>query len=51
MLELLEYEESRVELATYAYDYVCDNEHFYTLFDLFQFEESVSRLERHMLRR
>jgi hypothetical protein len=51
MLEPLEYEESRVELAQYAYDYVCDKEHFYTLFDLFGLEESVRQLEQHMRRR
>ncbi len=51
MLELLEYEESRVELAQEAYDSVCDKEYFYTLFDLFQFDESVRQLEQHMRRR
>jgi hypothetical protein len=51
MLELLEYEESRVELAKFGYDYVCDKQNFYKLFSLFEFDESVRELERHMERR
>jgi hypothetical protein len=51
MLEVLEYEQSRIELAKLAFGQVCDKQNFYTLFNLFEFDESVRELEQFMQRR
>ncbi|WP_299758854.1 DUF4476 domain-containing protein [uncultured Pontibacter sp.] len=47
----LEYESNRVEFAKYAYDYLCDQEHFYYIYDLFRFDSSVRELEEYAARR
>ncbi|WP_299818621.1 DUF4476 domain-containing protein [uncultured Pontibacter sp.] len=51
VLQQFDYESTRVEFAKYAYDYVCDKEHFYYIYDLFKFDSSVQELERHTGRR
>lgn len=51
ILQQFDFETTRVELAKYAYDYVCDKEHFYYIYDLFKFDSSVRELERYGGRR
>ena len=47
----LEYESSRLELAKFAYDSVCDKERFYYIYDVFQFDSNVRELEEYTSRR
>ena len=51
VLQQFDHESTRVEFAKYAYDYVCDKEHFYYIYDLFRFDSSVQELERYTGRR
>ncbi|ARS37120.1 DUF4476 domain-containing protein [Pontibacter actiniarum] len=51
LLQQFEYESSRIEFAKYAYDYLCDREHFYYIYDLFRFDVSVRELEEYTSRR
>ena len=51
VLQEFEYENNRVEFAKYAYDYLCDREHFYYIYDVFSFDSSVEELERYSSRR
>ncbi|MFD2513912.1 DUF4476 domain-containing protein [Pontibacter locisalis] len=51
VLQQFDYETTRVEFAKYAYDYLCDKEHFYYIYDLFRFDSSVQELERYSGRR
>ncbi|GAB3194629.1 hypothetical protein ABID22_000157 [Pontibacter aydingkolensis] len=51
VLQQFDYETTRVEFAKYAYDYLCDKEHFYYIYDLFRFDSSVQELERYTGRR
>ena len=47
VLQEFEYENARLEFAKYAYDYLCDREHFYYIYDAFSFDSSVEELERY----
>ncbi|MFD2999762.1 DUF4476 domain-containing protein [Pontibacter toksunensis] len=47
LLQQFEYESSQVEFAKFAYDYLCDREHFYYIYDVFRFDSSVQELERY----
>ena len=47
VLQEFEFENARVEFAKYAYDYLCDREHFYYIYDAFSFDSSVEELERY----
>lgn len=47
LLQQFEYETTQVEFAKFAYDYLCDREHFYYIYDVFRFDSSVQELERH----
>ena len=47
LLQQLDYESTQVEFAKFAYEYVCDKEHFYYIYDLFRFDSSVQELERY----
>ena len=51
VLQQFDYETTRVEFAKYAYDYLCDKQHFYYIYDLFKFDSSVQELERYSGRR
>ena len=51
VLQEFEYENSRVEFAKFAYEYLCDREHFYYIYDLFRFDSSVQELEQYSRRR
>ncbi|MBC5994225.1 DUF4476 domain-containing protein [Pontibacter cellulosilyticus] len=51
VLQQFDYETTRVEFAKYAYDYLCDKEHFYYIYDLFRFDSSVQELEQYTGRR
>jgi hypothetical protein len=51
ILGKFDYESTRVEFAKFAYDYVCDREHFYYVYDAFQFDSSVRNLEEYTSRR
>jgi hypothetical protein len=47
LLQQFEYEHTQVELAKFAYDYLCDREHFYYIYDVFRHDSSVQELERY----
>jgi hypothetical protein len=47
LLQQFEYEHTRVDFAKFAYDYLCDREHFYYIYDLFRHDSSVQELERY----
>ncbi|MHA6248681.1 DUF4476 domain-containing protein [Pontibacter sp. CAU 1760] len=47
ILQAFDYDHSQVEFAKYAYDYICDREHFYYIYDLFRFDSSVRELEEY----
>jgi hypothetical protein len=47
LLQQFEQEHTQVEYAKFAYDYLCDPEHFYYIYDLFRFDSSVQELERY----
>ncbi|TPE42752.1 DUF4476 domain-containing protein [Pontibacter mangrovi] len=51
LLRQFDHESTRVEFAKYAYDNLCDREHFYYIFDLFRFDSSVRELEEYARRR
>lgn len=51
LLRQFDHESTRVEFAKYAYDYLCDREHFYYLYDEFKFDSSVRELEDYASRR
>ncbi len=51
ILGQFDYESTRVEFAKFAYDYVCDREHFYYVYDAFEFDSSVRELEEYTSRR
>ncbi|MCX2740481.1 DUF4476 domain-containing protein [Pontibacter anaerobius] len=51
MLRQFDHESTRVEFAKYAYDYLCDQEHFYYIYDEFKFDSSVRELEDYARRR
>ncbi|WP_266203701.1 DUF4476 domain-containing protein [Pontibacter kalidii] len=51
LLQQFDHESTRVEFAKYAYDYLCDREHFYYIYDLFRFDSSVRELEEYARRR
>lgn len=51
LLQQFEYESTRLEFAKYAYDYLCDREHFYYIFDLFRYDSNVRELEEYAARR
>jgi hypothetical protein len=51
VLQQFDFETTRVEFAKYAYDNLCDKEHFYYIYDLFRFDSSVQELERYSSRR
>ncbi|GAB3825631.1 hypothetical protein GCM10028895_35470 [Pontibacter rugosus] len=51
LLQQFEYESTKVEFARYAYEYVCDKEHFYYIYDIFRFDSSVRELEEYTSRR
>lgn len=46
LLELLAFDDSKLELATFAYTRVCNVEEYYLVFDAFSFQSSVRRLKR-----
>ncbi|WP_242921476.1 DUF4476 domain-containing protein [Pontibacter liquoris] len=47
LLQEFDHESTRVEFAKFAYEYVCDKDHFYYIYDLFRFDSSVQELERY----
>ncbi|GAB3542535.1 hypothetical protein GCM10027443_43530 [Pontibacter brevis] len=47
LLQQFEYESNQVEFAKFAYDYLCDREHFYYVYDVFRFDSNVQELERY----
>ena len=47
ILEQFDYESTRVEFAKFAYDYVCDREHFYYVYEAFTFDSSIRELEEY----
>ncbi|MCJ8166832.1 DUF4476 domain-containing protein [Pontibacter sp. E15-1] len=47
ILQEFDHETTRVEFAKYAYDYLCDREHFYYIYNLFRFDSSVRELEEY----
>lgn len=51
ILQQFDYESTRVEFAKFAYDYVCDRERFYYVYDVFKFDSSVRELEEYTSRR
>ncbi|MBB6609497.1 DUF4476 domain-containing protein [Pontibacter sp. Tf4] len=51
ILQQFDYESTRVEFAKFAYDYVCDQERFYYVYDVFKFDSSVRELEEYTSRR
>ncbi|AKD02881.1 DUF4476 domain-containing protein [Pontibacter korlensis] len=51
LLLQFDHESTRVEFAKYAYDSLCDREHFYYIYDLFRFDSSVRELEEFSRRR
>ncbi|MBF9253175.1 DUF4476 domain-containing protein [Pontibacter sp. 172403-2] len=51
LLQQFDYESMQVEFAKFAYEYVCDKEHFYYIYDLFRYDSSVQELERYSGRR
>jgi len=51
VLQEFEYETNRVEFAKFAFDYLCDREHLYYIYDAFSFDSSVEELERYVSRR
>ncbi len=51
LLGQFDHESTRVEFAKYAYDYVCDRERFYYVYDTFKFDSSVRELEEYVSRR
>lgn len=51
LLQQLDHESSRVELAKYAYESVCDKDRFYYIYDSFRFDSSVRELEEYTSRR
>lgn len=44
LLEQFSYESTRVEFAKFTYDYVCDKEHFYYVYDAFNNDSSIREL-------
>ena len=46
LLEQLTFDDSKLELATFAYTRVCNVEEYYLVFDAFSFQSSVRRLKR-----
>ncbi|MCC9165293.1 DUF4476 domain-containing protein [Pontibacter harenae] len=51
LLDQFEYESTRLEYAKFAYDYVCDKERFYYVYDALKFDMSVRELEEYTRRR
>ncbi|RIJ37713.1 DUF4476 domain-containing protein [Pontibacter oryzae] len=51
ILRDFDYESTRVEFGKFAYEYLCDREHFYYIYDLFRFDSSVRELEEYTRRR
>lgn len=51
VLQQFDHEGTRLEFAKYAYDYVCDQERFYYVYDAFQFDRSIRELEAYTSRR
>ncbi|MCC9136642.1 DUF4476 domain-containing protein [Pontibacter silvestris] len=51
LLEQFSYESSKVELAKFAYNYVCDKEHFYYVYDAFENDISIRELGDYVNRR
>lgn len=47
LLQQFEYESNQVEFAKFAYDYLCDRDHFYYVYDVFRFDSNVEELERY----
>ncbi|TGE14927.1 DUF4476 domain-containing protein [Hymenobacter elongatus] len=45
LLETLDFENSRVELAKYAYPHVADQQNFYRVYDAFQFDSNVREIQ------
>ncbi|QCR24068.1 DUF4476 domain-containing protein [Pontibacter sp. SGAir0037] len=46
-----DHESTRAEFAKFAYDYVCDQERFYYVYDAFKFDSYVRELEEYTSRR
>ncbi|WP_114777595.1 DUF4476 domain-containing protein [Botryobacter ruber] len=51
LLEQFEFETSRLEFAKFAFDYVCDKERFYYVYDAFKFDTSIKELQNYTSRR
>ncbi|MBC5774500.1 DUF4476 domain-containing protein [Pontibacter sp. KCTC 32443] len=51
ILQQFDYESTRVEFAKYAYEYVCDRDRFYYVYDVLKFDSSVRELEEYTSRR
>lgn len=47
ILQQFDYESTRVEFAKFAYEYICDRERFYYVYDVFKFDSSVRELEEY----
>lgn len=51
LLLQFDHESTRIEFAKYAYDYLCDRDRFYYVFDAFRHDSSVRELEEYARRR
>jgi hypothetical protein len=45
ILRTLSFEQSRLEIAKFAYDFTVDQRNFYSINDVFQFESTISQLD------
>jgi|GEM_PF-6292820 len=48
ILRTLSFEQSRLEIAKFAYDFTVDQRNYYTINDVFQFESTISQLDEFM---
>lgn len=50
IMQLFNFESSRLEYAKFAYDYVYDKANYFQVYDAFQFESSIEELNDHLKR-
>jgi hypothetical protein len=48
LLEKLAFENNKVEIAKYAFGKTCDKENYYSLYDVFGFESSITELKNYV---
>jgi len=51
MLKTLSFEDSKIQLAEYAYDKLCDPKNFMKVYDVFSFESSIQMLQQYVSRK